>query len=80
MQKMCSLEVGKLCRVKKLSATASDRRRLLDIGFTEKSIVRCVGVSPLGDPKAYLVRGAVNALRNKDAQNIFVELLPEEST
>lgn len=41
--------------------------RLRDLGFTEGSLVDCVGASPLGDPHAYRIRGAVIALRKADA-------------
>ena len=46
------------------------RRRLFDMGFTENTTVWCVGESPLGDMKAYLVRGSVVALRLTDACRI----------
>ena len=35
--------------------------------------VMCLGLSPLGDPAAYLIRGAVIAIRAKDSQNILVK-------
>ena len=42
------------------------RRRLQDIGLIEGTVVECVGKSPLGDPCAYVIRGAVIALRSED--------------
>mgnify|MGYP004666100389 CR=1 FL=1 len=42
-------------------------KRLRDIGFSEGSLVECVGESPLGGMAAYCVRGAVIALRREDA-------------
>lgn len=48
-------------------------RRLLDIGLTKGTIVECVGKSPCGDPKAFLIRGAVIAIRNDDAKKVVVE-------
>ncbi len=47
------------------------RQRLMDIGFIEGTTVECVKISPFGDPKAYLVRGAVIALRKEDAAEIM---------
>ena len=35
--------------------------------------VRCELASPSGDPRAYRVRGALVALRQENARNIFVE-------
>ena len=46
------------------------RRRLLDIGLVENTRVECVGQSPSGDPKAFLIRGAVIALRLSDCAMI----------
>ena len=44
----------------------------LDIGLTENTLVECVGVSPLGDPAAYAIRGAVIAIRKTDSKNILI--------
>jgi ferrous iron transport protein A len=49
------------------------RRRLLELGFVPGTpVLRCEG-TPGGDPLAYLVRGAVLALRRSDARHIQVE-------
>lgn len=48
------------------------RRRLLDIGLVKDTVVECVGQSPGKDPLAYLIRGAVIAIRKKDSR--FVTL------
>lgn len=58
-----------------LSVTADEgmKRRLCDLGFCRGETVSCEMVSPLGDPHAYLIRGALIALRNSDARGISVE-------
>lgn len=56
-----------------LKAEPRLRRRLLDIGLVPGAHVDCVQVSPLGDPKAYLIRGAVIALRMCDAATVWIE-------
>lgn len=48
------------------------RRRFLDIGLVEGTEVVCLGASPLGDPRAYAVRGAVIAIRAADAATVLV--------
>ena len=48
------------------------RRRLQDMGMIQGTAVECVGISPLGDPAAYLVRGAVIALRREDSGSVLV--------
>ena len=63
---------GEHARVLSLGCTGSMRRRLLDIGLTENTPVTCLGRSPAGDPSAYLIRGAVIAIRRKDSADIFI--------
>lgn len=64
------LAPGHQAWVGELSAQGELRRRLRDLGFVPGAQVECLGRSPLGDPAAYRVRGAVVALRRRDAQLI----------
>lgn len=52
--------------------------RLKELGFEENASVYCVGESPLGGMKAYLIKGAVIALRNRDAVGISVNVSATE--
>jgi DtxR family Mn-dependent transcriptional regulator len=52
----------------------AERRRLLDLGFVSGSEVAHQLASPAGDPVAYLVRGALVALRREQAR--FVRVAP----
>ena len=67
------LSKGQRAIVTALTATGSMRRRLLDIGLVENTVVECLGHSPCGDPSAYLVRGAVIAIRSEDGANIRIK-------
>ena len=67
------IKPGKRARVKELTSIGSIRRRLLDIGLVENTEVECLGQSPLGDPCAYLIRGAVIAIRSEDCRGILVQ-------
>ncbi len=67
------INVGEAATVCSLKASGGMRRRLLDIGLVENTRVECVGRSPLGDPSAFLIRGAVVALRSEDCKNILVK-------
>lgn len=69
---LCSLRVGERARVVSVSESHM-QKRLADVGLVEKTQVRCVGKSPLGDMKSYLIRGAVIAVRNCDATEIEIE-------
>jgi ferrous iron transport protein A len=48
-------------------------RRLLDLGLIPGAAVECVGRAPLGDPAAYLIAGAVIAIRRRDAESVLLE-------
>ena len=66
------LEVGKSGTVDKILCESSMRRRFFDIGLIPGTVVVCFGCSPFGDPKAYLVRGKVIAIRKEDAKKILL--------
>ncbi|WP_244834204.1 FeoA family protein [Clostridium sp. BJN0001] len=51
------------------------RRRFFDLGIIEDTIIEPLFKSPMGDPTAYLIRGAVIALRSDEAEYIRVSLL-----
>lgn len=75
MSEGCSLydlKQGQTARVKALLTTGSMRRRLQDIGLIEGTKVERLLTSPAGDPIAYLIRGAVIALRSEDSSKVFV--------
>ena len=73
--KVCTLndiEVGERVVVEELKTVGAMRRRLLDIGLCGGTAVECVGRSPMGDPSAYLIRGAVIAIRACDCRGVIV--------
>ena len=67
---LSSLKVGQSGIVHTVSAKGDMRRRLQDLGLVHGTRVDCVGISPLGDPKAFRIRGAVIALRRTDAATV----------
>lgn len=66
------IKPGETAVVERLRVHGSMRRRLLDIGLVEGTRVECVGVSPMGDPAAYCIRGAVIAIRSADSRDVLV--------
>ncbi len=58
--------------IERIDADKSIKRRLYDLGLTRGTNIKCVGMSPLGDPCAYLVRGAVIAIRHSEGKNIIL--------
>ena len=69
---LAATEVGETVRVVSLLAEGRMRRRLADLGLIPGAEVTCLGRSPLGDPSAYLIRGAVIAIRCRDAMEVSV--------
>ena len=71
---------GERAVVTGLNSTGAMRRRLLDIGLTKSTEVECLGRSPCGDPSAYLIRGAVIAIRSEDGRDVLVSPPENEVT
>lgn len=67
------LPVGRKARVRRLVCNGNTRRRMLDLGLIVDTEVEALQRSPLGDPIAYSIRGAVIALRSEEASRIYVE-------
>ncbi len=67
------IKPGECAVVKKIGSNCAIRRRLMDIGVVKNAKIECVGESPLGDPRAYLIKGAVIAIRSADCADIAVE-------
>ncbi len=74
IESMDRLPEGSAAMVTELLTTGSMRRRLQDIGLIEGTRIECLIRSPAGDPAAYLIRGAVIALRAEDSSRVRVEL------
>ncbi len=72
MKALSDTRPGETVTVMELLTKGSMRRRLIDIGLTENTTVKCVGTSPFGDPSAYMIRGAVIAIRREDSGTVLV--------
>ena len=66
------LRPGETAVVESLNSSGALRRRLLDMGLVEGTRVECLGLSPAGDPRAFLIRGAMLAIRSGDCRDIIV--------
>lgn len=72
---LCDMKVGQKARVLKVNAKELIKRRLLDIGLIENTNIECVLKSGFGKMYAYLIRGALIAVRSEDINSIEVELV-----
>ncbi len=72
---LSDLKVGQSCSVEWIDPSNNLSKRLNELGFSKNSRLMCVGVSPLGDLRAYLLHGAVIALRIGDCADIKIRRL-----
>lgn len=72
MESLKDIKAGEACIVTQINSSGEMYRRFLDIGLIEGTEVSCVAQSPSGDPKAFLIRGAVIAIRLDDCADILV--------
>lgn len=72
MKNLPFLNVGESATVIEVEKSSSVYQRLLDIGLIPGTRVKCVLKSITGNPKAYLIRGSVIAIRNGDAEKIII--------
>lgn len=68
------IKPGQSAVVTRIDARGSMRRRFLDLGLIENTNIECVGRSPAGDPSAFLIRGAVIAIRSEDCEDIKISM------
>ena len=65
---------GSSCRILKVNSCDNIKRRLTDLGLIEGTCVKCMFKSSSEESLAYLIRGAVIALRKEDCKNIAVKV------
>ena len=70
---LSDLKIGDSAEITEISVSESDRQRLLNLGIAVGTKIEALYKSPFGNPKAYLARGTVFALRNETAAKITVE-------
>lgn len=68
-------KLGEKSKVLKIINDNSIKRRLLDMGLTHGTEVETVLKNYGGNLAAYMIRGALVAIRNEDAEGILVEVI-----
>lgn len=69
---LTNAELSSTVRVTDIFAKGELRRRFLDLGIIEGTKIDVMYRGPFGDPTAYLIRGALIALRKEDGEKIQV--------
>jgi ferrous iron transport protein A len=70
---LTAVALNKSVRIERLDGPHQDCARLLDLGFTPGEEISVTQWAPLGDPIVVRVRGALLALRKREAAWILVE-------
>ena len=75
LHRLSDLAVGSTAVVHGLapSCAGAERNRLLDLGVTPGTPIRCEFTSPLGSPRSYTIRNTLIALRSYQAERVLVE-------
>ena len=73
MRNLSTLPVGEAGRVRCLRAGDGIGRRLMDLGFTPGAEAACLLAAPGNGMRAYRIRGAVIALRQREARMVILE-------
>nr|WP_288824452.1 FeoA family protein [uncultured Clostridium sp.] len=68
------LPIGRKAHVFALTFDGTIRRRMLDLGIVDGTEIEPLYKSPSGNPAAYLIRGAVIALRSDVSEKIIVSI------
>ena len=81
-QKLTDLPLGETAEVIKISPNCrgAERRRFMDFGILPGTKITSELRSPSGEPTAYRIRDAIIALRDSQANHIYVKQnVPEET-
>lgn len=73
MRTLDTLCVGECACVTCLKAEGGLRRRFQDLGIICGAKIKCTGQSTKKDISAYLIKGAVIAIRKEDAKTVCVK-------
>lgn len=78
IQTLSDVPLGATVTIHSLSPSCigPERHRLLDLGLVPGTRVHCELTSPFNGPRAYLIRGALIALRDYQARRILVHPAP----
>ncbi len=71
-QSLFDLKLGETGVIDQIHLEEQTKLRLFHLGVFEGEKIKCVMTGPFQDPRAYLVKGTMFAIRNVDARQIEV--------
>lgn len=72
MKSLSALLLGEKSIVQNVITEGAMRRRFQELGIVPGTYIACLQKSFFGDIKAYLIKDAVIAIRNEDADGIII--------
>lgn len=70
---------GAAARISGVRVSRSIKRRMQDIGFLDGVVIRCLFHSPAGEPAAFMINGAVIALRREEMCRIEIQSIEQSA-
>ena len=74
IENLNQLPLNKSGKINKIECGEGIKRRLLDMRLVKGTEITPILISPSGDPRAFLVRGTIIAIREEDAKNIKINI------
>lgn len=71
---LSQLPLNKSGKIEIVECDEGIKRRLLDMGLVRGTNIVPILISPSGDPRAFLVRGTIIAIRKEDSRNIKIRI------
>jgi len=69
-----NLEINCSGKVESINCNEEVKRRILDLGMCNGTIIKAIYKSPFSDPVAYEFRGSLVALRKEVAELIIIKI------
>lgn len=69
------LELDKEGIIESIDCDTNIKRRLLDLGLVKGTKIIPILVSPSKDPRAFIVRGSIIAIRKEEAKKIKLNII-----
>lgn len=66
------LQLNQNGKIEEINCNEGIKRRLLDLGLVKGTNIIPVLVSPSKDPRAFLIRGTIIAIRKEDSEKIKI--------
>ena len=68
-----TLGAGEKAVIERLGENCAMKKRFTDLGICPGEEIAHIMTGPLGDPRAYLIRGTVIAIRKCDASSVIIK-------